>query len=354
METAGEIAERSPTVAALLAEGGAALTAAGVSSARLDAEVLLATACAVDRTALYVRANQAVAPAAQHAFRALLARRLRREPLQYIVGRQEFWSLDFVVTPAVLIPRPETELLVELALELFPPSKKGEQGGFSSPPTSRARSKSPLPPLFEGGESENGPLTICDLGTGSGCIAVALARELPYAEIWAVDQSAAALAVARANACRHRAERIRFVAGDLFAPLTGVHFDLIVCNPPYIATRVLEQLQPELAWEPPGALDGGSDGLEIIRRVVAAAPAHLVSGGWLVVEIGADQRPAVLELAQATGFQEVSVRDDYAGCARVLLARCSTASPPHFSESGATQRGADPRKDAGRRPWTRS
>jgi release factor glutamine methyltransferase len=360
MEAAADSVDRSPSVAALLAEGTAALAAAGVSSPRLDAEVLLATACGVDRTALYVRANLPAAPAAARVFGTLLERRRRREPLQYIVGRQEFWSLDFVVTPEVLIPRPETELLVELALAIGSGVGTSEpvRRGMNSPAES---SKSPLKGtpmlcvesasadfvpisrgiLFPGGRSTDGsrswgrpvatgcvpgdtlqpPLTICDLGTGSGCLAIALAREVPHAEVWAIDRSPAAVAVARANARRHGVERVRCVAGDLFAPVVERRFDLIVSNPPYIASPVLAGLQPELAWEPRGALDGGSDGLDVVRRLLNDAPARLVSGGWLLVEIGADQGPAALRLAGAAGFRDVSLRKDYAGRSRVLLAR---------------------------------
>jgi len=286
MDAIAEIGEPLPSAQTLLAEATAALTATGVSTARLDAEVLLAAACDLDRTSLYVRVNQPVTPAARRTFEVCLERRLQREPSQYIVGRQEFWSLDFAVTPEVLIPRPETELLVEVALAIGSPLH-----------------------------------TICDLGTGSGCLAVALARELPSAEIWAIDQSTAALAVARQNALRNGVESIRFVGGDLFAPIADVCLDLIVCNPPYIASSVLQQLEPELAWEPRAALDGGVDGLDVVRRVVAGAPTYLADGGWLLMEIGADQGAAALELAHAARLNDVAVRDDYAGRPRVLLAR---------------------------------
>jgi release factor glutamine methyltransferase len=333
MDTAAQMTEQSPTASALLVDATAALAAAGVPSARLDAEVLLATASGIDRTALYARANLPGTTEAQQMFRGLLTRRLRREPLQYIVGRQEFWSLDLVVTPDVLIPRPESELLVELALALTR-SRESSDDHIASPRSRRGEPRV-RPVLMASqsvrGRSQGSPLhtsrdferriTLCDLGTGSGCLAVALARELPHADVWAVDRSIAALAAARENARCHDVERIRFVAGDLFAPIGDACFDMIVCNPPYIASNALAQLQPELAWEPRGALDGGADGLDVIRRVVAAAPAHLISGGWLIMEIGADQGPAALDLAHAARFAHVSVRDDYAGRPRVLLAR---------------------------------
>jgi len=282
--------DMSPVTRVLVADGAAALAAAGVSTPRLNAEVLLATACGINRTALHARANQPVPSVAGQMFESFLRRRARREPLQYIVGRQEFWSLDFVVTPDVLVPRPETELLVELAVAIA-------------------------------GEGEAQALAICDLGTGSGCLAVALARELPEARIVAVDQSAPALCVARENARRHAVERVSFVEGDWLRPLAGAGFDLIVCNPPYIASGELDRLQPELAWEPRAALDGGADGFDCIRRVIDAAAVQLTRRGWLLMEIGAAQGAAVLEAASAAALRDASVRADYAGQPRVLLAR---------------------------------
>jgi len=289
----------------LLAEGTNLLEAAGVQTPRLDAEVLLAAACAIDRSALYARGRELVTLQRRDAFRSLLARRIAREPLQYIVGRQEFWSLDFLVTRDVLIPRPETELLVELAIEVL----------YGSPRSSEKGQR-------EGRRYAPQPLTICDLGTGSGCIAVALACELSGAEIWALDSSQPALAVAMTNARRHLvADRIRFVESDLFAAVDGRCFDAIIANPPYVSSLELERLQPELAWEPRHALDGGPAGLDVIRRLVSAAPEFLVDGGWLIMEIGANQPETVRALAESAQFSEVSIRADYAGLPRVLLAR---------------------------------
>lgn len=287
---------RTPTARAvdsidrLLIDATAVLTAAEVTTPRLDAEVLLAWVCAADRAALYARGNETLPADVQERFRSLLARRAAREPLQYIVGRQEFWSLDFAVTPDVLIPRPETELLVESALEILDGAGK--------------------------------PLRLCDLGTGSGCIAVALAHELPNAEIWALDCSPAVLAVAESNARRHGvAERIHFVESDIFADVPEVGFDAIVSNPPYVAAEAFAALQPELAWEPRRALEGGREGLDVIGRILAAAPACLSAGGWVAMEIGSDQGAAVAAMACAAGFSDVDVRADYAGLPRVLLAR---------------------------------
>jgi release factor glutamine methyltransferase len=279
------------TIATLVESGTAALAAAGVPTARLDAEVLLAHACGIDRAALYARWRGAVPCDCRTRFEGLVVRRQRREPLQYIVGHQEFWSLDFVVTPDVLIPRPETELLVELVLAI----------------------------LLEKGDAS---LRLCDLGTGSGCIAVALASELPRAQVWALDVSEPALGVAQLNARRHGVGgRIHFVAGDGFSAVKGLRLDAIICNPPYVSSRELRRAQPELAWEPRQALDGGPTALAVIERIVAEAPGYLRERGWLLMEMGADQCTAVEQLARTAGFSSVSVRTDYAGLPRVLVAR---------------------------------
>jgi release factor glutamine methyltransferase len=283
-----------PAVAAaqLIRSAEQALAAAGVRSARLDAEVLLAAACGMERSAVYTRAREPLPQHCRVAFDAMLARRLAREPLQYIVGHQEFWSLDFLVTPDVLIPRPETELLVEWAVKTLLP-KSGAR-----------------------------PLSLCDLGTGSGCIAVALARELPHATISALDVSPAALAVAGTNAHAHGvADRIRFVESRLFAAVTGVRFDAIICNPPYVASVEGRREQPELAWEPRLALAGGVAGLEVIAQVLAEAPRHLRAGGWLLMEMGAEQGALVADMARSAQLNDVSVRSDYAGLPRMLIAR---------------------------------
>jgi release factor glutamine methyltransferase len=282
----------------------------------------LAYGCCLDRAALYARWRGVVSADGRLRFDAAVARRQRHEPTQYIVGHQEFWSLDFVVTPDVLIPRPETELLVELALAILP--KRGQQPSCPRKRVSRwgggvdsrfrgndelrgAEGSSAetvhgeaavrfLPPVGEG--RGDGPLRLCDLGTGSGCIAVALARELPHAHVWALDVSEAALDVAQLNARRHAAaEHIHFLASDGFSAANGLRFDAIVCNPPYVSSGELQHAQPELAWEPRCALDG------------------------LLMEIGAEQGPAVEQLARAAGFSSVSIHADYAGLPRALVAQ---------------------------------
>jgi release factor glutamine methyltransferase len=280
------------TAADLLRHASSALAAAGIVSARLDAEVLLASACGIGRATLCARLREPVAASSSRRFAAMLGRRAAREPLQYIVGHQEFWSLDFTLTPDVLIPRPETEILVEETL------RELRRRGRTSAPTS-----------------------LCDVGTGSGCVAVALARELPRATLYALDLSPAALRVAALNVRRHGvAGRVQLVVSDLFAAVAGVRFDAIVANPPYVASADVLGAQPELRWEPRTALDGGADGLAVIGRLLRDAGAQLAPGGVLVMEIGAAQAEGVTVLARAAGWADVSIRTDYAGLPRVVVA----------------------------------
>jgi len=274
--------------ASLLAAAAPRLAAAGIDSPRLDAEVLLAHALGVGRSGLYARVHDVVPAAAAERFEALLARRVRREPVAYLTGVQEFWSLPFAVTPAVLIPRPETELLVELALAQVP--------------------------------SAAAPVVL-DVGTGSGCLAVAIAHERSGARITALDISRAALEVARRNAATHGvSQRVTWIASDLFDGLAAdARFDLIVSNPPYLAPT--DAASPELASEPRAALYAGADGLDIIRRLIAAAPRRLRPGGQLLIEIAQAQSDAVLELARSAGFAAVQVVPDLAGIPRALVAQ---------------------------------
>jgi release factor glutamine methyltransferase len=278
-------------VADLLARASETLAAVGIPTSRLDAEVLLAWVCGVERAQLYARLREPVAATAAATFATLLARRTRREPLQYIVGHQEFWSLDFLVTRDVLIPRPETELLVETTLRAL--RRRGGAGHRVS---------------------------LCDVGTGSGCVAVALARELPHASVWALDVSHAALRVAASNARRHGvAGRVRLLTSDLFAAVPLQQFDAIIANPPYVAFSELVAAPPELRWEPRTALDGGPAGLAVIERLVHDARTRARDAAPLVMEIGAGQADAVTALAQAAGWAKVSVLPDYAGLPRVAV-----------------------------------
>jgi release factor glutamine methyltransferase len=223
--------------------------------------------------------------AAEHyqRFGALIRRRAAGEPVAYLIGSREFYGRSFAVSPAVLIPRPETELLIDLARHIM-----------------RGR---PRP-------------RVLDLGTGSGVIAITLAKELPNASVAATDVSAAALALAADNAHRLDA-RVRFVRGDWFAALGAERFDLIVANPPYVAAGDAHLLQGDLRFEPQTALVGGADGLDAVREIVNRAPAHLVPGGWLLSEHGYDQADACRALLSGRGFADVASWSDLAGIPRV-------------------------------------
>jgi release factor glutamine methyltransferase len=258
-----------------------------VETPRLDAELLLAEVLTLDRVGLYLNYDRPLNAVELNAYRQMVGRRSRREPLQYILGRTEFWSLPFAVNPAVLIPRPDTEILVEEALARAP---------------------------AEG--------MILDVGTGSGAIAVALAHELAGARLVAIDISAAALRVAAENAEHNGvAGRIDFRQLDL-AGLPPGPFDLIVANPPYIPTADLAGLMPEVRdFEPASALAGGSDGLDCYRLLAVQAVCHLVPGGWLLVEVGIGQALPVRELFERAGLQEGFCRDDYGGIPRVVGGR---------------------------------
>ena len=265
-----------------------ALTAAGVEDPRLDAELLLAEATGSSRAALVADSGAEVSPAAGRRFGELVRRRLRREPVAYILGRKGFRHLDLAVDRRVLIPRPETELLVNLALELQ-------------------------------------PARVLDVGTGSGAIALAVADELPDCEVTGTDTSPGALEVARANAARiGLAERVRFVEGTL--PENG-SFDLILANLPYVAERDWPSLQPEVTqWEPREALLAGPDGLDAYRAFIPGCSGHFIRyaeqmTGALAVEVGEGQAPAVAELFRAAGFGEIETRRDLAEIERVVLGR---------------------------------
>ncbi|HVB87066.1 MAG TPA: peptide chain release factor N(5)-glutamine methyltransferase [Candidatus Dormibacteraeota bacterium] len=303
-----------------LKEGMARLRAANVPSSTLAAELLLLHVLGRDRAWMYAHPEAPVDPAAAEKYVALLARRAAGEPTQYLTGKQEFWGLEFEVTPAVLIPRPETEHVVEVALE-----RLGEERGIRI--NMRTGESSPT-------------LRIADVGTGSGCIAVALARELPHAEIIATDISSDALEVARRNAARHEvAERIRFVRTDLLRALldergTSGHdselFDLIVSNPPYVARNEAAELAVEVRdHEPASALFGGPTGTELFARLIEQAAELLAAPGDLVVELGyncADTVRAIVSRQRA--WANVSVTNDLAGIPRVLAAeRIADAEP---------------------------
>lgn len=275
-----------------LADARETLIRAGIPAeeAALDAEVLARHVLDCDRATLLTRARDPLPSAFDRLYHALIARRIAREPVAYIVGHREFWGLEFDVTPAVLIPRPETELVVEEALASLPRRDIVRH--------------------------------IIDVGTGSGCLAVTLAVEFPPASVTATDTSHEALAVAYRNADRHNViGRITFVQADLLKDLTEPA-DLIVSNPPYVPAGDAATLQAEVArYEPSSALFGGPDGLDVIRRLVGSARQHLAAGGWLIIEFGFGQEAAVREVAGEAGWNVARIRSDLQGIPRVAVLR---------------------------------
>jgi len=261
-------------VAELLREGAARLPG---DDARFDAEQLLLHVLGVDRAWLFAHATDAVADDARQRFEQLLRHRAEGQPLAYLTGRRGFWTLDLQVNPATLIPRPETELLVEQALARLPADKLRR---------------------------------VADMGTGSGAVALSIASERPLATVIATDLLGPTLAVAVKNAQAHTLENVWFRRGHWYTALGNDRFDMIVSNPPYIAAGDPHLQQGDLRFEPPPALASGADGLDAIREIIAGAPAHLVRGGWLLLEHGRDQGEAIRALLEQAGFVEVeTVRD---------------------------------------------
>lgn len=278
------------TIGAILSWTGQYFRDKGVATPRLDAEVLLSHILGRDRLYLYLNYDQPLEPAELAAFREAVKQRALRVPVAYITGHKEFMGLDFIVTSDVLVPRPDTEVLVEAALARL--------AGVSTP-------------------------VVLDLGTGSGAIIVSLLHRLQAATGVGVDISPGALAVARANAQKHGvAARLALKQGDLFAPVAGQAFDAIVANPPYIPDGDIAGLEPEVRHEPRTALAGGADGLDFYRRIVAGAPGHLKDGAFLAVEVGCGQAAAVAGLAAVSGLGVEAVIRDYAGIERVVVMRC--------------------------------
>lgn len=258
-----------------------------------------------DRAYLFAHPERELSADEQTRYDAALAERARGMPAQYIIGHQEFWGMDLIVTPAVLIPRPETEHVIETVLQL----RSVDLGRRTS--ASAASSRRP----------RSGRLRILDLGTGSGCIALALAKEFPHAEIHATDISAAALEVARANAARHQFEnRVRFHQADLFAGLNLKGLDFVVSNPPYVGESEEDQVQLEVRkFEPRNAVFAGSAGIEVIGRLLPPARTALRAGGWLVLEISGTIASRVQNLLE--GWDEIRIIPDLQGIPRVARAR---------------------------------
>lgn len=256
-------------------------------TARLDAELLLAAALGKPRSYLHTWPEKIVSSEAALTFAHYLQRRRAGEPVAYILGQQGFWKLDLEVAPHTLIPRPDTELLVETALDLLPAT----------------------------------PATVLDLGTGSGAIALALASERPAWQVKAVDRVLEAVALAERNRQRLQLENVSVLNSHWFSALAGQHFDLIISNPPYIAAGDVHLAEGDVRFEPESALVAGADGLDDIRHIVAEAAAHLNAGGWLMLEHGYDQAAAVRDLLQIAGFEQIESRQDLGGHERITLGR---------------------------------
>jgi len=289
----------SPTIGEALKEAWHRLEAAGICEARATAEILLADLLMMARPLLYVETHRLLSAQQCQGYARRLERRLRGEPLQYITGRQDFWSLEFAVNSYVLIPRPESELLVEQGVRL------AQQWWHAR---------------------QQAPLYLLDVGTGSGNLAISLAHILPQSQVWGIDSALGALRVAQWNAQRLQvAARLTWICGDLVAPLRGRKRDFALCvsNLPYVTTAEWQQLPREIKEnEPPSALLGGGDGLCLIRRLIATSPAVLAPGGSLLLEVGWRQAAAVVESIRAGGqFQDVGVYQDMAGIDRVVWAR---------------------------------
>jgi release factor glutamine methyltransferase len=282
-----------PTLSEAITEGAARLEHSAIAEARRTAGVLLCHVLGIERTHLLTRSDESISEANYETFLRLVDRRAAGEPLQYITGHQEFYGLDFIVTPDVLIPRPETEFLVERVLKRIQESKQA----------------SPL---------------IVDVGTGSGCIAVSVSVHAPLARMLATDASQCALDIAMKNAVKHGVrDRIEFLPGDLLAPLAGRDLDgaidILASNPPYVNARSVDQLQPEVRdWEPHAALLGGPEGLDFYRRLFEDATGYLKPDGFIVIEIGYDQFDAIEKLSAVYSWEIVEVTRDLQGIPRTL------------------------------------
>jgi release factor glutamine methyltransferase len=286
------------TIGELLKVSADYLKQKGIDSPRLSAEILLAHQLHLTRVKLYLQYDQPLTEQEVEGYRALVRRRLSREPIQYITGTQEFWSMEFIVNPSVLIPRPETEVLVEQAVLL--------------------RKENP--------NLQGQGVNLLDLGTGCGALAVALAREFEKALICATDLSEEALGVARRNAERHGVkDRIDFRSGDWFAPFAGkaTRFHMILSNPPYIPAEAFEALASEVReHEPRSALDGREQGMVYITRILREAASYLVPGGWILVEMDPEQTPKAIRIIEETGqFAEHRRIQDYSHRYRVVMAK---------------------------------
>ena len=306
------IAGKNLTIKEVLSWAEGYLNGYGVADPKAETEYLLSHLLNCKRSGLYLKHDKSLAIDEFQRFMDWLNRRIAREPSQYIIGEQEFWGLAFKVTRDVLIPRPETEILVEEAIKTVSSKSEVVSGNNNIQLT-----------------THDSRFTILDLCTGSGCIAVSLAKEIPDCHIYAVDVSEKALYVARENAERHGgvADRINFLQGDLFGPLKCLKLvkrvDLIVSNPPYIAKTMMKDLQPEIRdYEPEIAVYAGEDGLDFYRRIISEAPKYLAKDGCILLEMGYGQAEEIKKLIeQHKAFEHIDIKKDFAGIDRVIKAQ---------------------------------
>ncbi|MDR1398913.1 MAG: peptide chain release factor N(5)-glutamine methyltransferase [Treponema sp.] len=276
------------TIREIFCQACVRLRDAGIDTPVLDAGVLLAAVLHTDRVGLIIAGERPVSDEAWSAYMRMLERRLSGECVAYIVGHKEFWGLDFTVTPDVLVPRPDTETLVEAALSCMATHRVSDTHG-----------------------------EILDLCTGSGAVAIVLKHECPMAHVVASDISPAALAVARQNAARLLGDAVQFIESDLFSKIDG-QFDLITANPPYVPSALIADLTPEVRGEPLLALDGGNDGLDLIRRIISDAKPRLKPGGVLLIEADPEEMDTITRILLAEGYEQPRLYYDVAGKARVI------------------------------------
>ncbi|HLA51183.1 MAG TPA: peptide chain release factor N(5)-glutamine methyltransferase [Thermodesulfobacteriota bacterium] len=304
------VAEKMWTIREILSWAEDYLAGYEVPDAKIETEYLLAHALDCKRTELYLNHENHLSDYVLQEFIGFVERRIKREPSQYIIGEQEFWGLPFKVNSDVLIPRPETELMVEEA-------RKTVAGGQWTVDSKNKRNSSLT--------THHLPL-ILDLCTGSGCIGISIAKEIPACHIYAVDVSEKAMDVVMENAERHDvAGRITFLQGNMFEPLNGLNIkaDIIVSNPPYISKKMMVGLEPEVKdYEPVAALYGGDDGLDFYRRIISESPAYLTQGGHLILEMGYGQAEEIKKLIKQNNvFEQIDIKKDLAGIDRVIKAQ---------------------------------
>ncbi len=284
-------------------EVAAYLRSCGIDDADKEAEILLTQGIGIDRVTLY-RGDPALSEDQIKRLEKILQRRAKREPLQYILGYAEFYGMNIKVGPGVLIPRPETELIVEEAIKAVTSNKLQV--------TSKDLKQF----------SENSLLKILDLCTGSGCLALAIAKHLPVAAVYGTDLSEIAVEYAMENAKINRIKNVTFLKGHLFEPVKDMRFDMIVSNPPYIKRPDIQNLQPEIReWEPVEALDGGEDGLKFYKEILQHAPEYLNNNGFIIIESGQGQANDVIKIAEGSKLKNISIIKDYAGIERILIWR---------------------------------